>query len=331
MDLSILLPVSGPSENVRACLESLARTLPRRSRCEVILTADAGIAATVPHRVARHDGPPTRAARLNAAARAAAAPVFCLLDPGTTLLHGWLSPMWRLLRREPNVGCVGNVHREPYSGLIEHTGIVFDADGEPVPTGRNEAVLPRQSFARQPAVSAACLLVRRDLFERLGGFDERYRSARFDDVDFCLRATEMGRQHFVANRSVIYHHATAAPPDAADLAFYRERWGNRARIYHREKTARLRENTFSPERWEAGREARRQRRQDLIDARKDGRRYLGKHLLRPWRYNYGRICRALAQTLHPLPAEIPRPPAYLPEEGSAERRGDAWLFDPPRR
>ena len=42
----------------------------------------------------------------------------------------------------------------------------------------------------------------------------------------------------------------------------------------------------------------------------DGRRYLRKHCFRPWRYGFGRVCRALEQTLHPLPAAIPALPRF---------------------
>ena len=259
-------------------------------------------------------------------------------------MPGWLEPMLRLLRGEnaKTIGCVGNVHREPYSGLIDHAGIAFDADGLPVPTGRNQALLPREMFVRCPAVSAACCLVNRSVFAALDGFDERFVS-RFADVDFCLRAAGLGRRHFVANRSVVYHHHH--PPERADadadLFLYRARWGDRARAFFREREARRGEREFSPERWETAREVRRQRRQDVRDARQDGRRYLGKHWFRPWLYNYGRVCRALVQSTHPLPAALPRPPAPASDDdavapgaltggGSAYER-DAVLFAPPRR
>ncbi len=240
------------------------------------------------------------------------------------------------MKNAKTIGCVGNVHREPYSGLIDHAGIAFDADGLPVPTGRNQALLPRETFVRCPAVSAACCLVNRSVFTALGGFDERFVS-RFGDVDFCLRAAESGRRHFVANRSVVYHHA-AERSIGADLSLYRARWGDRARAFFREREARRIEREFSPERWETAREVRRQHRQDVRDARQDGRRYLGKHWFRPWRYNYGRVCRALVQSTHPLPAALPRPPVPTSDDavldaqpGASAYERDAVLFAPPRQ
>ena len=101
-------------------------------------------------------------------------------------------------------------------------------------------------------------------------------------------------------------------PADADLQLYRARWGDRARAYHREREApRAARTAFSPERWETARESPPAARQDLLDARRDGRRYLRKHLLRPWRYNYGRVCRALVQAVHPA-ARRRSPPARIP-------------------
>ena len=345
MDLSVLLPLSQSPERAHACLESLESTLPKRCRYEGVEVADAAqgtsralldtLGTRPRYQVLRHDAPRGRAACLNAAAKAAHGPLYCLLDPGTTLMPGWLEPMRRLMEREPAAGCVGNVHREPYSGLIDHAGITFDADGLPVAAGRNEAFQPRDFFNRRAAVSAACCLVHEAAFHRVGGFDERFQT-RFDDVDFCLRTAEVGYRHFVANRSVVYHHAGPVPTGDGNLELYRARWGDRARAYAVQKGKRRDEAGFSPERWEMGRESRRQERQDVRDAAWDGRRYLRKHLHQPWRYNYGRVCRALAKAVRPAPAAIPPPPACLSDDaavpaGAFAPGGDAVLFDPPRR
>ena len=65
----------------------------------------------------------------------------------------------------------------------------------------------------------------------------------------------------------------------------------------------------------------------------DGRRYLRKHLVRPWRYNFGRFCRALVQAAHPQPAALP-PPPHFSTDGAARNNGSRsggkdWdLFDP---
>lgn len=59
-------------------------------------------------------------------------------------------------------------------------------------------------------MTGACMLVSRELWESLGGFDEGYRNG-CEDVDLCLRARASGRVNAVALRSRVVHHVSAAP------------------------------------------------------------------------------------------------------------------------
>ncbi len=334
MDVSVLLPLGNQPERNRACLESLARTLPSGWRGEVVLVVDPtqqNIAARFPFkrcRVVLADSP-FRPAAMQAAARSVSAPILGFLDPGTVFLPGWLPPMLRIMRTAPFAGCVGNIQREPYSGLIDHAGIGFDADGLPVPLGRNLAFLPRDTFDRRPAVSMACCLVRREVFERVAGFDPRFHGP-LTDADFCLRAAEAGCRHYVANRSVVYRYEDDAPlAEDPDLPIYRDRWSHRARACHARRAVLRREPPgawFSAERWETARETRRLLRREISGTNAEGWRYLAKHWHRPWRYNARRISRALVQAITPPPAPLPLAPGYPTDTA---RPDDGWLFDPP--
>ena len=326
MELAIFLSLRDASlEHARISIESLARTLPPGSG-EVIVVdqTTAGFSGALP----RPDWRMVRADR-NAALALTGAHVLCFLEAETVLMPGWLPPMLALLRRAPRAGCIGNVHREPYSGLIDHAGIGFDADGLPVPLGRTLALLPLDRSDRRAAVSMACALVRRDVFEPLGGFDARFRGA-LGDVDFCLRAAEAGYRHFVANRSVVYCYDTAgSADDDPDLPLYRERWGQRAALCHARRERLHREPPdapCSPELREMARETRRLQRLEIRAVHGEGWRYLTKHWYRPWRYNAARISRALGQARTPLPAPIL---LALNHPADTARVDDGWLFDPP--
>ena len=358
MDVSILIPLFNRLDLTRACLESLESTA-GDLRYEVILTDDGSTDGTRDflrslrpprYRVVLNDRPRGYAANNNHAARLARAPVLCLLNNDTVLMPAWLHAMLRVLRRTPDSGFVGNVQREPFSGLIDHIGVTFNPDGTPVHAGKNDSAPPEQEFGRWPAVTAACCVISKDVFMKLGGFDEGFQNG-FEDIDFCLRAAEAGHRHYVANRSSIYHYISASPGrrrhEDSNLERYRARWGARylAFVARREEQRKAwqhdhvysRENeTVWREQWELNRDARRQHRQDLLDARVDARRYLRKHLWRPWRYNFGRVCRALVQVSHPLPAPIGPPPRIVAYEFAQNGSGpfpgrDAVLFDPPRR
>jgi len=144
-------------------------------------------------------------------------------------MPGWFEPMRRVLASAPKAGLVGNIQREAESGLIDHAGILFTGDGVPLHFGRDTVVPPRPRYSRFPAVTAACCLVQRDVFLRLGGFDEEYHNG-YEDVDFCRRLRSWGLRCYVANRSVIYHHVSASPgrheSDRANFARLTSRWGS---------------------------------------------------------------------------------------------------------
>ena len=132
-----------------------------------------------------------------------------------------------LFRR--NGAVVGNVQREAESGLIDHLGVLFTLGGYPTHAGRDSVSPPDEEYHGWPAVTAACCVMRRDLFTRFGGFDERFRNS-YEDTDFCLKARAAGFQNYVANRSVIYHHVSASPGrkdnDVQNFALFWERWGD---------------------------------------------------------------------------------------------------------
>lgn len=348
MDVSVIIPLFNRLDLTRVCLDTLGRTA-GGLRCEVILVDDGSADGTreflrgiegPARRVILNDAPRGYAANNNAAARIARAPVLCLLNNDTALLPGWLEEMISVLGQARSAGFVGNIQREPLSGLIDHIGIVFNAAGNPVHAGKDTAAPPAARYTRWPAVTAACCVVRRDLYERLGGLDECFANG-FEDVDFCLRAAEQGAAHYVANRSVIYHHISASPGrherEADNLEIYRARWGGRVSAYLARCAAARRRPGFSQggaeewrDAWRTAREARILQRETIRGVRQNGSRYLRKHLARPWRYNYGRLCDALARVTHPMPAAIdplPFGPVAGPDGAGVD---DFWLFDPPQ-
>ena len=339
MDLAILLSPSSDASHIRACLESLARTLPPRLVHETIFFEPPGWTplSGAPLRVLPSD--PTRglAAARNAAVAASRAPLLCFLSPGTTLFPNWFPPMLTLLRRTADAGCIGNVQREAYSGLIDQAGLRFAAAGLPVAFAHSQTLPPREPAARHPALSFACCLVTRALFDRLHGFDETYQGP-LGDVDFCLRAATLGYRHSVANGSVVYHDVAADaadPAPAADLVLYRARWGERARAAFARRAAlrsSLGTSTYSREGWEMAREMRRLQREAARDTRRDGFVYLRRYLYRPWRYHYARLCQALAEAFPPLPGPLPLAPGKpFHDTVDLTRPDDGWLFDPPPR
>jgi hypothetical protein len=78
------------------------------------------------------------------------------------------------------------------------------------------------------AVTGACLMTRRSVFEEIGGFDETLRVA-FNDVDYCLRLREHGYRVIYTPHAELCHHESASrgrlnPED--DAKTFIARWGN---------------------------------------------------------------------------------------------------------
>ena len=80
------------------------------------------------------------------------------------------------------------------------------------------------------AVTAACLMARKSLFEEVGGFDEAFAIA-YNDIDLCLRLRERGYLVVYTPYAVLYHHQSASrgpydpEKDREPEALLRSRWG----------------------------------------------------------------------------------------------------------
>lgn len=127
---------------------------------------------------------------------------------------GWLAPMAETLAA-PGVGIVGAKLLFP-DRTIQHAGVIVghggvaghDLKGAPEDApglcGRMAAPHLRE------AVTAAAMLVRREAWEALGGFDARAFPVAFNDVDFCLRAATRGWATALDPRAVLIHHEGAS-------------------------------------------------------------------------------------------------------------------------
>jgi len=129
----------------------------------------------------------------NRAAAAARGRYLYFLNNDTQVLSGWLDPMLRLLAERPDVGAVGAKLLYPDGSLQEAGGIIWrDASGWNF--GRqDDASKPMYNYVREvDYCSGAALMVRRSEFLGLGGFDERYAPAYFEDTDLSFRLRRMG-------------------------------------------------------------------------------------------------------------------------------------------
>ena len=214
--MSIVVPVHNCRELTEACFDSLLRTVD--GTVEVVVVDDASDKETstylkslgAPFRVIRQEANEGYAKSINCGVAEVRAERLLLLNNDTVLTPGWLEPMIELLDREERVGAVGNVQVNPRTGLLDHAGVFFDPEGMPTHARKNRRYPPRGAFREWHAASAACLLMRTEVFRQFSGFDEAYRNG-FEDIDLCVRLCEAGYQILVSHRSVILHHVSQSP------------------------------------------------------------------------------------------------------------------------
>jgi GT2 family glycosyltransferase len=206
----------------QAMLASLEATVPAGVAYEIIFVDDGSTDGTRAW-LASLSGPRYRvllnernlgyAAANNRAAAVARGAFLALLNNDLVLQPGWLEPM--LAAHDAlgeRAGLVGNVQLDATTGLVDHTGLVVNLTGKPVhdrrPPPRWRQLL--RPVHRVPAVTGACVLLERALWEQLGGFDEGYLNGG-EDIDLCFRARAIGRVNAVALRSVVRHHVSSSP------------------------------------------------------------------------------------------------------------------------
>ena len=166
----------------------------------------------IPFRIAVMKGNAGFAGANNCAAGLARADKLLLLNsdvvPDTA---GWLGRMSAFYDATPNIGALGpKLLYEDDS--LQHAGMYFhrtpDSDewqNMHYFKGQHRQ-LPAANVARQvPAVTGACMMIRRDLYERVGGLSYRYVQGGYEDSDFCLRLMEEGSEHWYMPGAELYH------------------------------------------------------------------------------------------------------------------------------
>lgn len=169
------------------------------------------------------------AASNNFAAQAAKGEILVFINNDLELSENWLAPMLEALSSGTDAGAIGNVQRNFSSGLIDHAGIFFDLEGLPTHAHKNRRHPPRGSIIERNAVTAACLAIRKDVFESVGGFDESYRNG-CEDVDLCMKLKQNGFRLYVALKSVVRHHVSVSPGrndhNERNTEIFRKRWSS---------------------------------------------------------------------------------------------------------
>lgn len=147
-----------------------------------------------------------------------------LLNNDTAILDGgWLDALLNHAQR-PEVGIVGAKLLFP-DGHIQHAGVVIGLNGpaghpflgHPAATpGYMQRVLVDQNYS---AVTAACLMVRRSIYDEVGGLDEELFKVSYNDVDLCLKVSAQGYLVVWTPHALLLHEGSVSQIHVDPSAF----------------------------------------------------------------------------------------------------------------
>jgi GT2 family glycosyltransferase len=153
----------------------------------------------------------------NIAAREARGRYVVLLNNDTFVLDGWLNELLAPFERFAGVGLTGSKLLMPDGTLQEAGGIIWrDASGWNF--GRNQdPTLPEFNYVKDvDYASGASIAVPKKVWDEIGGFDERYRPAYFEDSDLAFTLRAKGLRTLYAPASPLIHHEGVS--NGTDLA-----------------------------------------------------------------------------------------------------------------
>jgi GT2 family glycosyltransferase/glycosyltransferase involved in cell wall biosynthesis len=147
----------------------------------------------------------------NAAAARATGDYIVFLNSDTVVLEGWLEACLDVALRDPHVGMVGARLLEP-EGRLQEAGVVMFRDGWGYPFGRgDDPEAPAYTYVREvDAVTGACFMVRRVAWERLGGFDEAYAPAYFEEYELAFTMAAAGWKVLYQPAARVIHAGSAS-------------------------------------------------------------------------------------------------------------------------
>ena len=157
-----------------------------------------------------------------------------LLNNDAQLLPGAIEAAWRTLSADPTIGAVGGRVILP-DGTLQEAGSIIWNDGTCLGYGRGRSPNDPEFMFRRDVdyCSGAFLLTPTALFKRLGGFDERYAPAYYEETDYCVRLWKAGRRVVFEPEAAIMHlefgSSSAGTGEAMELQ--REHWRRFATLH----------------------------------------------------------------------------------------------------
>ena len=222
--VSLIIPTRDKAALLATCIRSI-RAHTHYPDYEIIIIDNGSVEETTKRlfavldadpavRILPRPGPFNFSGLNNSAVQEATGSILGLINNDIEVIdEGWLDEMVALAAR-PQIGCVGAKLLYP-GGRLQHGGVIVGLGGvaghaHRLASGSDPGYLKRLCCVQDvSAVTAACLLVRRQVFDQVGGFDERL-TVTFNDVDFCLKVHAAGYLNLWTPFAGVVHHESVS-------------------------------------------------------------------------------------------------------------------------
>ena len=249
--VSLLIPTRNGLELLKQCIDSILSKTSYSNFEIIIIDNDSDDTDTLNYlksvtdnplvRVIRDERPFNYSALNNSAVKHSRGEIIGLINNDIEVITpDWLSEMVSLAL-QPNAGAIGARLLYP-DDTLQHAGVTLGMGGV---AGHPHCHLPKthhgyfcrasltQSFS---AVTAACLIIRKDIYTEVEGLNEADLRVAFNDVDFCLRVREVGYRNIWTPFAELYHHESATrgsedTPEkkarfAQEIDYMQKQWGD---------------------------------------------------------------------------------------------------------
>jgi len=169
------------------------------------------------------------AAAVNQAFQATSSSYVLILNPDLRVTPGAVQQLEEFMENHPRVAAVGGYVGDKYmpKRLPSATALVRENFGFPAGGAVAEGRPQNPVSVEQPA--AAALMVRRDAYEEVGGFDEQFFPAWYEDVDFCRRLKDKGWEIYFARNAEFVHEGGYSADTMGSQQFLRSYYANQLR------------------------------------------------------------------------------------------------------
>ncbi|PVX82289.1 GT2 family glycosyltransferase [Paraburkholderia unamae] len=222
--VSLIIPTRNGLHLIRQCIESIVEKTSYENYEIIVVDNGSDDPATLRYfdslkddsriRILRDDRPFNYSALNNAAVEVANGEFIGLINNDIEVISpDWLSEMVGIAL-QPGVGAVGAKLWYP-NDTLQHGGVVLGVLGvaghahKNAPRGYPGYFCRASLISSFSAVTAACLIVRKSIYNEVAGLNETDLTVAFNDIDFCIRVLEAGYRNVWTPYAELYHHESA--------------------------------------------------------------------------------------------------------------------------